>query len=235
MTTKLGQIIACMLWGYAVGNMNPSYLLGKIKGFDIRSRGSGNAGASNAIITMGKLAGLFCALFDILKAYLTVKISIRVFTLIKLAGIIAGTFCILGHIFPVLMHFQGGKGLAALGGVVLAYDARLFVCLLALEFVIAFVTKYICFVPVSGSMLFLLILLTQVGVWSAISFSPAVVAIINRHMINFKRIRYGIEARFSYLWSKEKEIERIDQNWSNLTEEQRTLFGNETYHKKVSC
>ena len=61
------HIMVCIIIGYLIGGINPSYIFAKVKGFDIRSKGSGNAGASNAIITIGKKAGVFCAFFDIFK------------------------------------------------------------------------------------------------------------------------------------------------------------------------
>ena len=53
------SVILCALLGYLLGCINPAYLIARARGFDIRSRGSGNAGASNAVITMGKAAGVF--------------------------------------------------------------------------------------------------------------------------------------------------------------------------------
>ena len=220
----LGHILICALLGYCIGGLNPAYLLAKKNGFDIRGTGSGNAGASNATITMGKKVGAFCALFDIFKAFLTVKISMKLYPLWKLAGIIAGTCCILGHIFPPAMHFQGGKGLAAFGGLLLAYDARLFLIVLLLEVVIVLVTDYICVVTTSASCLFLLYLLFH-GLAAAITFFPAVWAIFMKHKENFRRIRYGVEARFSFLWNKAEEVKRIQENWDRLTDEERSMLG----------
>ena len=58
-----------ILGGYLVGTINPSYIIARIKGFDIRKSGSGNAGGSNAVITMGKMIGALCIVFDIMKAF----------------------------------------------------------------------------------------------------------------------------------------------------------------------
>lgn len=217
------QIAICALLGYLIGGLNPSFLLAKAKGFDIRGTGSGNAGASNATIAMGKKAGVFCALFDIFKAYMSVKIGMKLYPFLKAAGLIAGACCILGHIFPILMNFRGGKGLASLGGTVLAYNAKIFVALLLLELIIVLATDYICIVPTSGSFLFLLYLVTQ-GVVLAITFIPVVYAIFLKHKENFRRIEYGVEARFSYLWNKNEETQRLQSNWDRLTEEERSSF-----------
>lgn len=218
------QLIICALFGYCCGGLNPSYMLAKMKGFDIRGKGSGNAGASNAAITMGKKAGIFCALFDIFKAYIAVKFAIRIYPFLKIAGIMAGVFCILGHIFPVLLDFHGGKGLACLGGVVLAYNMKIFFLLLALEIAIVLIADYICYVPTSGSVIFTLILWNECGALYAIAFLPVVAAVFTKHMENFRRIRYGVEARVSYIWNKDNEILRLQTNWDNLTDEERSSF-----------
>ena len=62
MNSFLKALISILI-GYTIGTINPSYLIAKIKGFDIRKRGSGNAGASNALIVFGKAVGVFCAFF----------------------------------------------------------------------------------------------------------------------------------------------------------------------------
>ena len=219
------SIFVCALLGYTIGCLNPAYILSRIKGFDIRATGSGNAGASNATIAMGKKAGLFCALFDIFKAYISVKISIRLYPLFKLAGIIAGVCCILGHMFPIFMNFQGGKGLASLGGMLLAYNVKVFISLLVVELIVVLVTDYICVVPTSGSLLFLMYLITE-GALLAITFAPVVYVIIIKHKENFRRIKYGIEAKVSYLWNKKAELKRLQDNWDRLTDEERESFEN---------
>lgn len=223
------QIITCMFVGYLIGGINPSYILAKMKGFDIRSKGSGNAGASNAMITIGKKAGVVCAVFDIFKGYLAVKIGIRMYPVLKIAGMITGVCCVLGHIYPVFMNFRGGKGLASLAGIVLAYDIRVFVMLFMFELVLVLVVDYICIVPISGSFLFMLILAFQCGGMYSLCFLPIVVVVLYKHKENIKRIQYGVEARVSYLWKKDEEIARLQSNWDMLTDEQRDSFESEAY------
>lgn len=77
------EVVLCSLIGYLIGNINAAYILSKLKGFDIRDRGSGNAGASNAIITMGKKAGLISAIFDISKAAIAASVAVYIFPKIK--------------------------------------------------------------------------------------------------------------------------------------------------------
>ncbi|MBE6557918.1 MAG: glycerol-3-phosphate acyltransferase [Ruminococcaceae bacterium] len=203
----------CVLAGYFVGTFNPSYLLARIKGYDIRSKGSGNAGASNALILFGKLRGAICALLDISKAFLVVFIMQRVFPELPLVYAFTAAACILGHIFPFYMGFKGGKGLACLAGVILCYDWRYFLIALVIEIAIALLTDYICFIPLTASIGFTLsYLIMRQDVWGTLIILVAASAIFFRHMENLKRIKAGSELRLSFLWNRKKEIERLRKN-----------------------
>ena len=68
-------VFLCSALGYGTGCINPSYLIARARGFDIRQKGSGNAGASNAVITMGAGVGVASALFDIFKAFAAVQLA----------------------------------------------------------------------------------------------------------------------------------------------------------------
>lgn len=229
MNNLIIQLLACIIIGYCWGGINPAYILGKIKGFDIRTQGSGNAGASNALITMGKKTGLFCAMFDILKGFFAVKLGIKLFPLLKVAGILMGAFCILGHIVPAYMGFRGGKGLATLGGVILSQDIRIIAILLVFAVIIVCTCDYICMVAIGGAILFTIILGIKYGMSFLICFIPVDVAMILCHKENFRRIKYGVEAKISYLWRKEDEVARLQNNWDKLTEEQRKSFESKAY------
>lgn len=207
------QILLCALLGYFFGNINPAFIMAKFKGFDIRERGSGNAGASNTVITIGKKAGLLVAVFDILKAVAASLIAVYLFPEIKFAKILSGSCCILGHIFPVLMRFHGGKGLASLGGTILAFNPWIFLLLLLFEIVLGFSLDYVCVVPVTGSVIFTLIYSLLTGdPWGTLILSCVSVIILFKHIQNFKRIQNGTEAHISFLWKKEQEIARIKKN-----------------------
>lgn len=202
--------LSCILLGYLVGGINPAYIVGRLKGFDIRKRGSGNAGASNAVIVMGKKIGLISALFDIFKAFFVVCLSSHLFSDLIYAKVLAGVSCILGHIFPIFMRFKGGKGLACLGGLILGYDWRLFVIMLGAEFLIALLVDYICVVPMTASVAFPVIYAVQThDVIGTFVLLGCAVVILAKHIENLQRIRNGTEAHFSFLWKREKEIERL--------------------------
>lgn len=205
-------IIISTIGSYLIGSFNPAYLLGLLKGEDIRKSGSGNAGASNALIHYGKKAGAICAILDILKAYLVVRLAGVLFPSVPLSKVCAGSACILGHIFPVFMGFRGGKGLACTGGTILAYSARLFCILLLISLILALITDYICFVPASVSIyapiLYGLFTRDYIG---QVIFTVVGLVMFSKHIQNFRRIAEGTEAHFSFIWRRDEEIERVQR------------------------
>lgn len=207
------SVFLCALMGYLVGCINPAYLMAKAKGFDIRQRGSGNAGASNAVITLGKKAGAASAVFDVFKAYIVAKTAGLIFPGVALANELAAASCILGHIYPLPMGFRGGKGLACLGGTILAFNSHLFLILLMVELLLAFVVNYICIVPITASIIFPMLYLFFTGsLGGTLLFSLVSAVMLMKHIENLHRIRKGTEARFSFLWNKEEEIERLQNH-----------------------
>lgn len=202
--------LACVAAGYFTGCINPAFIIGRIKGYDVRSSGSKNAGASNTVIMAGKLAGVLVALLDIFKAALSWRLCQALFPQFALAGILGGVACILGHMFPVFLHFCGGKGLACIGGVVLAYDPATFLIMLAITCVIGFATNYIAIATVSIAAIWPVYYGVTTGFWAgAAVLAVPFVPILLRHVTNFRRIRAGEELRLNFLWKKDSELERI--------------------------
>ncbi len=206
-------VIISVVVGYLIGCINLSYLIARIKGFDIRKHGSGNAGASNVIITVGKKAGAFVAFFDIFKAWFAVRLTVTLFSGFFLIGAITGVAAILGHIFPFYMGFKGGKGFASLGGSILALDYRMFFVFLIFAIFVVFISNYVCFGPTSVSSLFPIaygyVYRDSGGIYAALILFIATVAIVYRHLENFKRIKEGNELKFSFLWNRKAEAERF--------------------------
>ena len=126
------------------------------------------------------------------------------------AGCIAGAAAIIGHIFPFYMHFRGGKGLAAFGGTLLALDYKLFFVLFIISLFIAIITDYICFVPLSMSIVVptSLSMAHETYLPLLIMFASSV-AIVYKHIENINRIRAGEELRFHFLWKRGDEAERF--------------------------
>lgn len=152
--------------GYLIGCISPSYLIGRKKGYDVRTSGSCNAGASNTVIMAGKAAGIFVALFDILKATAACKLGAVLLPELEYAWQITGVSCVVGHMFPVFLGFRGGKGFACLGGMVLAHSAKVFLLMLAIAVLIGFASNYIAISTVSMSVIWPVYYGTTTGNWT---------------------------------------------------------------------
>lgn len=139
------EFIIVALIGYCVGGFQTAYILGRLfKKIDIRSYGNSNAGASNATKVMGWKYGIVIALVDILKAVLAVIIARNLYTdSSSVVLFIAGLFTILGHVYPVLLKFRGGKGTASLVGMMFAIDFKIGLLLVASIIIVTLITDYI--------------------------------------------------------------------------------------------
>lgn len=204
------EVVLVALYAYMIGTINPSYLLARARGFDIRNSGSGNAGGSNALITMGKKTGVFCMLADILKAALVIRATMYMFPEKIMLWCVSASACTLGHMFPFYLQFHGGKGLACLGGTALALTPKLFPLLLAIAVVMAYITDYVVSVPITMCIVYPLTYAYITQDYRVILIlGVASIAMLRRHVENIKRIKNGTEARFSYLWNKEAETQRL--------------------------
>lgn len=162
--------IICLVLGYVFGLFQTGYLLGKIKGVDIRKQGSGNAGTTNVMRVMGKKAGVLTYVGDFLKALLASVLTRVIFGNseidITVLVLFAGMGVILGHNFPFYMKFKGGKGIAATSGVIFSlFDWKLIVLGIIVFAGATVITKYVSVGSLSMVTAFLIefILFTQLG------------------------------------------------------------------------
>lgn len=124
------KYILCILLAYLIGSLSPSAMLAKIKNKNLKKESTGNLGATNTALVLGKMFGLLVMVLDIFKGFLAVKIAAWVVPEVEWFALLAGFFAIIGHCFPFYLKFKGGKGLAAFGGVILAYNPLLFLFIL---------------------------------------------------------------------------------------------------------
>jgi len=186
--------LLCVIIGYAVGCLSPAYLLSKIKKKDIRKSGTGNLGGTNTMVNFGKKWGILVMLFDILKALFVIKLCEWLFPTLLLAGAIAGTAAIFGHIFPFYLHFQGGKGLACLGGFILSVDWKYFVLILIIGIIVSIIINYGCGIPFTAAIVFPFIYFWESkSVVAFLIILLASSAIIYKHVDNVLKIRAGEE------------------------------------------
>ena len=113
------KALLSLILGYFIGNFNTAALVGKRKHVDLKQEGTGNLGATNTTLVLGWKSGVTVMVFDILKSFFSGKLAQFLFPQLRIAGMLACIGAMLGHCFPVLLHFKGGKGLAAFGGLVL--------------------------------------------------------------------------------------------------------------------
>ena len=109
------------------------------------------------------------------------------------------------------MDFKGGKGLACLGGMILAFDCRVFLIMLAAEIIVAIVTDYICFVPLTASAVFPIVYgIMRQDARGTLIISLILPLMIYKHKENLKRIKQKTEMPFSFLWNKDKALAKTN-------------------------
>jgi len=176
--------------GYCIGCISPAAWLGKKKNVDLKQEGTKNLGATNTAIVLGRKAGIFVMLFDILKSCLSAKLAKILFPQLVAAGLIACLGTIIGHCYPITMHFQGGKGLAAFGGMVLSYRLWFFPVIVLPGLVLMAIFNTGAAMPFLATILFPCLIAYSGGLWQEILVAVlAGMFILFMHRDNLKRAR----------------------------------------------
>ena len=200
------KYIILVALAYLLGSVSMSYIVGKYaKGVDIRTKGSGNLGSTNALRVLGWKCAAITVAYDILKGVATIWIADLMFDgqLESIAIMLGGIAVIAGHNFPFYLKFKGGKGIATSFGIALYLNPIAAVALLIIEFGIIFSTGYVSLASVISAAVypFLVIFLWSghVGdVWYWILCVVLAVLAIYRHRSNIKRLIDGNENRFTF-------------------------------------
>ena len=121
------EVFFSLILGYAMGCLNPAAWVGKKHNVNLKQAGTGNLGATNTTMVLGRKAGAFVLIFDVAKSFIAARLARWLFPQLAVSGMLASIGVILGHCFPITMRFSGGKGLAAFGGMILAYNPLMFV------------------------------------------------------------------------------------------------------------
>ncbi len=126
---------------YFLGNISTGLLVGRAVGhIDIRKTGSGNAGTTNIMRTLGWFPSVLTLLGDVLKAVIAVVIGRAVAG--EIGAYVAGVAVLLGHNWPVLFGFKGGKGMASSLGIIIATEPLLALVLFVIQVIVLAATKY---------------------------------------------------------------------------------------------
>ena len=201
--------LICLGIGYVFGLFQTGYIYGRMHGMDIRKHGSGNAGSTNALRTMGVKAGAITLLGDCFKCVIAVLVVRGIFAsrcpeILPLLSLYAGFGAVLGHNYPFYLGFKGGKGIAATAGMILATDLRMAAVCLVVFVVIVAVTRYVSLGSLVVTVLFLagLVICGQMGEFGMAQnyiFEMYGVGLLFtlsaffQHRANIKRLREGTE------------------------------------------
>lgn len=199
------------LFAYLLGTLLGSLILGRLKGVDIRSMGSGNAGATNALRTQGKAFGALVLLVDVLKGV----VAVSWLPGLELSGVgvdpgisrewlqlACGFAVILGHVYPVWFGFRGGKGVATVVGVVGALEPRLLLPLMGCWFAVVLLTGYVGLASMlAGVGLVIAVHLEASDNTPLLVFCIGITAfVVYTHRGNIARMVAGTENRARRLW-----------------------------------
>jgi acyl phosphate:glycerol-3-phosphate acyltransferase len=200
-----------LLIAYLLGTLLGSLFLGRLRGVDIRSMGSGNAGATNALRTQGKLFAFLVLLIDVAKGAIAVlwlptatlpAVGIDPGVPREWLTLGCGFAVIVGHVYPVWFSFRGGKGAATVVGVIAALELRLLVPLLVSWFIVLLLSGYVGLASMlSGVALVAAVYVLEPGNVPLLVFCTAVALfVIYTHRSNILRMRAGQENRVQRLW-----------------------------------
>ena len=212
--------IICLAIGYVFGLFQTSYIIGKKHGIDIRNYGSGNAGTTNMMRTMGTKAGLLTFAGDCMKCILAVTLVRILFrdsyaSMMPLLVLYTAAGVILGHNFPFYLHFRGGKGIAATAGLVLSFHPVMAVLGIITFFGIFFTTHYVSLgsLAVYAGLMIEMVVFGQMG-WFDLSQNHLIelyvlMAFLTalaywKHRGNIRRLLEGTE-RKTYLTKKSQQ------------------------------
>lgn len=209
----MATYIIVAIIAYLLGSISFSVIISKkMAGFDVREKGSGNAGTTNVLRTVGKKAAIITLICDILKGVIAILVAILAGKIVQgldnaLLVQLAGIFVIVGHTFPVFFKFKGGKGIATSLGVLLMINWQIGLICLVFALVLMILTKMVSVGSIAAAVLFPVLVLfikdnyivAESSNWSYLIFSIIIaVLVIFNHRGNLKRILNGSENKISF-------------------------------------
>lgn len=182
--------------GYLFGSIPFGYLAGRVKGVDLRTRGSGNIGAANAFRELGRGWGIAVMVGDIGKGVAGVLIAGALTE--DPWPILAGAAVMLGAIFPVWLGFRGGKGVAAAGGVTIGLFPLVSALLIPLWVLIVLTTRITSLASITAAIAFTPLAAAFGYDWQYLLLAAAMSALVLvRHRANIRRLLAGKEPRIA--------------------------------------
>lgn len=194
---------------YLIGSVSFSVIFSKkMAGFDVREKGSGNAGTTNVLRTVGKKAAILTLICDILKGVVAVIFAYIIGLIAKENNAIlvqlAGVFVIIGHTFPIFFKFKGGKGIATALGVLLITNWNIGLICLVFALLLMALSRMVSLGSISAAILFpVLVVFMQSNAYivpgNYIIFSIVIaILVIFNHRANVKRLLSGTENKLDF-------------------------------------
>ena len=198
--------IIISLIAYFIGSISFSVIFSrKFAGFDVRDKGSGNAGTTNVLRTVGKRVAALTLVCDILKGVIAIAIAIIAGKIwseidVQILKYLAGFFAILGHTFPIFFEFRGGKGVATALGVLITLNWKIGLICLIFALVLMIFTKMVSVGSIMAAILYpILTVFMGEAKLSSIIISMAIgLLVIFNHRSNIKRLKNGTENKLSF-------------------------------------
>lgn len=208
----MATYIIVAILAYAIGSVNFSVLISrKMAGFDVREKGSGNAGTTNVLRAVGVKAAIITLVCDILKGVFAVLLSFLIGNISQTSDRalliqIAGIFVVVGHTFPIFFEFRGGKGIATALGVLVITNWKIGLICLVFAVILIAITRMVSVGSMSAAILFPVLTLfmgenfiVAQGVFKYFVYSLILAAfVIFNHRENIKRIMNGTENKISF-------------------------------------
>ena len=207
----MATYIIIAIIAYLIGSVNFSIIISKkMAGFDVREKGSGNAGTTNMLRSVGKKAAAITLLCDVLKGVVAILISILVGAIIKntdkaLLVQISAIAVVIGHTFPIFFGFKGGKGVATSLGVLLMVNWKIGLICLVFALAIMILTRIVSLGSVGAAILYPVLVLfihtnytiSEGSSYFIFSVILAIIVAFN-HRENIKRLLEGKENKLSF-------------------------------------
>lgn len=206
----MAAYIVMAILAYAIGSINFSVIISrKVAGFDIRDKGSGNAGSTNMLRSVGKKAALITLGCDILKGIVSILIAIIINIIVKdsanpaILVQIAALCVVIGHTYPIFFEFRGGKGVATSLGIIILVNWQIGLICLIFALALIAITRMVSLGSISAAILFAVLTIflpdhfIVEGNYIIFGILLATLVIFN-HRANIKRIMNGTESRISF-------------------------------------
>ncbi len=185
-----------ILIAYLLGSIPFGYIFGKLFGTDIRKKGSGNTGATNALRVMGWKLGLLTYIFDFLKGYVSLFVGQKLgVPNWAIAGIILASM--IGHCYSVFLSFKGGKGVATGSGLLAYLSPKCALATVVVFISIVYISRYVSLASILSGVfgVILILVFTDLPLVVKCAMVLAAIIIIRRHSENISRLRMGNERK----------------------------------------